>query len=155
MPLLLCVSWQALQSGDSFDNVDDFVVVPCSAAELAKRITRLTMDSRLAATQETQRITVGDIAINTDTYEVTVSGMAIPLAWTEFQLLQFLMLNVGRVFHREDLLLHVWGADYIGGLRTVDVHIRRLRGKLGQSGERWLRTVRKVGYGLDRRPTLG
>ncbi|MBM3945562.1 MAG: DNA-binding response regulator, partial [SAR202 cluster bacterium] len=55
-----------------------------------------------------------------------------------------------RIYRREEILHHVWGTDYIGGLRTVDVHIRRLRSNLGREGERWLRTVRNVGYGLDR-----
>jgi DNA-binding response OmpR family regulator len=77
-----------------------------------------------------------------------MEGRRVDLAWMEFQLLKFLMQNPGRVFAREQLLAKVWGVDSIGGTRTVDVHIRRLRSKLGVHGDKYFRTVKNVGYGM-------
>ena len=77
-----------------------------------------------------------------------MGGRSAQLAWMEFRLLRFLMENPGRVHSREALLAEVWGEDYGGGSRTVDVHVRRLRHKLGRA-ERQLRTVRNVGYGFE------
>jgi DNA-binding response OmpR family regulator len=72
----------------------------------------------------------------------------VALAWLEFQLLKFLMENIGRVYTREQLLAHVWGVEDFGGTRTVDVHIRRLRHKLEVYGDKYFRTVKNVGYGM-------
>jgi hypothetical protein len=150
-PVLLCVPWQGLDSEDLYPQADDFVAVPCSAGELAKRIARLAGRALPMPVRDLGAvIRVGDVTLNTETYEVTVSGAPVSLAWMEFQLLRFLAQNPGKIFRREEILQHVWGTDYIGGLRTVDVHIRRLRNKLGREGERSLRTVRNVGYGLER-----
>ncbi len=148
-PVLLCLSAESLEGEELYEAASDFVVVPCAAAELAKRIERLALRRHPQAPVATRVIRVGEIALDTETYQVTVEDRAIPLAWTEFRLLRFLMENPGRIFKRGDLLNRVWGVEYLGGARTVDVHIRRLRHKLGPDGELYLRTVRNVGYGLE------
>ena len=151
VPLLLCVPWHALEAEDIYVEADDFIAVPCSVQELGKRIARLAAQRpRLAGLPVEKGPTPSGVQLNTETYEVTVGGAVVNLTWMEFQLLRFFVQNPGRVFRREEILQHVWGADYIGGVRTVDVHIRRLRSKLGTEGERWLRTVRNVGYGWER-----
>ena len=98
--------------------------------------------------RKTSILNAGQITIDMDRYRVTVSGKSIKLAWMEFQLLRYLMLNIGRVFTREDLLTSVWGHERHGHTRTVDVHIRRLRHKLGAQGSACIRTVNNVGYGF-------
>ena len=120
-------------------------MVSCPAAELEKRINRLTHANR---TSQPSKLRVGPITIDADKYHVTVDGNSIKLAWMEFQLLRYLMQNLGRVFTREHLLSSVWGHTHYGHTRTVDVHIRRLRYKLGARGSAFIRTVNNVGYGF-------
>ena len=147
-PLILrCVPDDELDDPDLYDDSDDFVTVPCSPAELIKRIHRLAR--RYAITSVSAgAIRVGGISLNPATYQVTANGRPVDLAWLEFQLLQFLMDNVGKVFTRDQLLASVWGVENIGGTRTVDVHIRRLRYKLENGVETYFRTVKNVGYGM-------
>ena len=147
-PLVLrCVSDDDLDAPDLYGDSDDFVTVPCAPTELIKRILRLARrQSDAAAAAEAMR--VGTITLNPVTYQVTANGKAVDLAWLEFQLLNFLMENVGKVFTRDQLLASVWGVENIGGTRTVDVHIRRLRYKLETGGVTYFRTVKNVGYGM-------
>ena len=91
---------------------------------------------------------LGKITLDTRIYQVRVEGSRVELAWMEFQLLKFLMENPSRIFTRDELLANVWSVDSFGGTRTVDVHIRRLRQKLGPRGNTCIRTVANVGYGL-------
>ncbi len=144
-PFLRCVTSAETEEQDLYLGFDDFVLATCSAAELEKRIRRLTHASR---EREASILNAGPITIDMDKYRVTVSGKSIKLAWMEFQLLRYLMLNIGRVFTREDLLTSVWGHKHYGHTRTVDVHIRRLRHKLGAQGTAYIRTVNNVGYGF-------
>ena len=147
-PLVLrCVPDDELDDPDLYDDSDDFVAVPCSPAELVKRILRLA-NRRSSANVASGSIRVGGISLNPATYQVTANGRPVDLAWLEFQLLQFLMDNVGKVFTRDQLLASVWGVENIGGTRTVDVHIRRLRYKLESGPETYFRTVKNVGYGM-------
>ena len=147
-PLVLrCVPDDELDDPDLYGDSDDFVAVPCSPAELIKRILRLAQ-RHASATVASGSIRVGGIALNPATYQVTANGRPVDLAWLEFQLLQFLMDNVGKVFTRDQLLANVWGVENIGGTRTVDVHIRRLRYKLENGPETYFRTVKNVGYGM-------
>ncbi len=88
----------------------------------------------------------GSLVIDTARCEVTVSGRPVMLTFKEYELLKFLAANTGRVFTRETLLDRVWGHDYFGGDRTVDVHVRRLRSKLEHAGHTFIDTVRNVGY---------
>ncbi|MCY4555556.1 MAG: response regulator transcription factor [Chloroflexi bacterium] len=147
-PLVLrCVPDYELDDPELYDDSDDFVTVPCSPAELIKRILRLA-HRRASASVSSESIRVGGISLNPATYQVTVNGRPVDLAWLEFQLLKFLMDNVGKVFTRDQLLASVWGVENIGGTRTVDVHIRRLRYKLENGPETYFRTVKNVGYGM-------
>ena len=95
------------------------------------------------------RIEVGDIVIDATAYTARIRGTIVDLTFKEFELLKYMALNQGRVLTRETLLDVVWGEDYIGGSRTVDVHIRRLRAKLGTENDHLIGTVRNVGYRLD------
>ena len=145
--VLRCIADDDLDDPDLYDDSDDFVAVPCSPAELIKRILRLA--NRHATTMVAADVVrVGGIALNPSTYQVSANGRPVDLAWLEFQLLQFLMVNVGKVFTRDQLLANVWGVENIGGTRTVDVHIRRLRYKLENGAETYFRTVKNVGYGM-------
>jgi len=94
-------------------------------------------------------IEVGDLVIDTTAYTARLRGAILDLTYKEFELLKYLAANRGRVLTRETLLHEVWGEDYIGGSRTVDVHIRRLRAKLGTEHDHIIGTVRNVGYRLD------
>ena len=147
-PLVLrCIAGDDLDDPDLYQDSDDFVSVPCHPSELIKRILRLAQRHR-AANASAELIRVGSITLNPDTYQVTANGRPVDLAWLEFQLLLFLMENVGRVFTRDQLLANVWGVENIGGTRTVDVHIRRLRYKLETGNVTYFRTVKNVGYGM-------
>ena len=147
-PLVLrCVADADLDAPDLYDDYDDFVTVPCAPAELIKRILRLAQRYQ-TANASAELISVGGISLNPATYQVTANGRPVDLAWLEFQLLLFLMENVGKVFTRDQLLANVWGVENIGGTRTVDVHIRRLRYKLETGNATYFRTVKNVGYGM-------
>jgi DNA-binding response OmpR family regulator len=91
-------------------------------------------------------IRLGPVAIDVETYQVTASGRTLDLTFKEFELLRFLASHPGRVYTRPALLREVWGYDFYGGTRTVDVHVRRLRAKLGPEHEQLIETVRSVGY---------
>ena len=147
-PLVLrCVADEDLDAPDLYQDSDDFITVPCAPTELIKRILRLAR-RRQAAADDVELIRVGGIALNPATYQVSANGRPVDLAWLEFQLLLFLMENVGKVFTRDQLLANVWGVENIGGTRTVDVHIRRLRYKLETGNATYFRTVKNVGYGM-------
>ena len=147
-PSLRCIPADCLDDPDLYGDADDFVTIPCAPAELAKRLLRLAQRQNGAA--PTQLIQIGGITLDPVTYQVTAAGRPVDLAWLEFRLLQFLMENVGKVFTRDQLLASVWGVENIGGTRTVDVHIRRLRYKLETGGATYFRTVKNVGYGMVR-----
>jgi DNA-binding response OmpR family regulator len=94
----------------------------------------------------TGEIKAGELLINEATYSAKLRGRTLDLTFKEFELLKFLAQHPGRVFSRDQLLREVWGYDYFGGTRTVDVHVRRLRAKLGPENENLIGTVRNVGY---------
>lgn len=101
--------------------------------------------------EEPERLEAGELVIDTSAYTARVRGRALDLTYKEFELLKHLVQNPGRVLTRAQLLQEVWGYDYFGGTRTVDVHIRRLRAKLGVEHDQMIGTVRNVGYRLDLR----
>ena len=101
-----------------------------------------------AADHSAQLVTYQDLVLNVDTYQAAIAGMPLDLTHMEYELLKFLASNPGKVFTREALLSRVWGYDYFGGARTVDVHVRRLRFKLGDEHAALIQTVRSVGYSL-------
>jgi DNA-binding response OmpR family regulator len=109
---------------------------------------RLVVD-RARASRRSRSANVGELSIDEDTYVVRLKGRPLDLTYREFELLKYLAANPSRVFTRGQLLQEVWGYDYYGGTRTVDVHIRRLRAKLGPEQEQLIGTVRGVGYKLD------
>lgn len=128
---------------------DDVVLYTCGPAELEARIKlsigRLNAD-REASDPESHVIRSGEVMVDEATYTAKVSGRVLDLTFKEFELLKFLAQHPGRVFSRQQLLQEVWGYDYFGGTRTVDVHVRRLRAKLGPENETLIGTVRNVGY---------
>ena len=122
---------------------DEFLYPGAPEAELRVRFAMLLRRSGGSAGAV---VHLGDLRIDTDTYQVTASGRALDLTYKEFELLRFLATHPGRVSTRPALLREVWGYDFYGGTRTVDVHIRRLRAKLGPEHEHLIETVRSVGY---------
>jgi DNA-binding response OmpR family regulator len=126
--------------------VDDIVLDTAGPAELDARL-RLAVERRAAATDATpEHLDIGELTIDETTYTARLSGTALDLTYKEFELLKFLAQHPGRVFTRSHLVQEVWGYDYFGGTRTVDVHVRRLRAKLGPEHEALIGTVRNVGY---------
>jgi DNA-binding response OmpR family regulator len=142
-PALVAVTLPRLSSLD-FRAADDFVLVPVVPAELYARLRQL--DWRLAAFAADERLKVGDLHIDLAGYEVHLRDRKLELTHQEFELLKFLAQNRGKVWTREQLLSKVWGYRYFGGTRTVDIHVRRLRAKLGVPADEMIETVRNVGY---------
>ncbi|MBI5949090.1 MAG: response regulator transcription factor [Chloroflexi bacterium] len=126
--------------------VDDFVSLAASAAEVARRIERALW--RRHGIDSENFVNCGALTLDLSNYRVTVDGEALVMTFKEYELLRFLAMNAGRVFTREQLLNRVWGYDYFGGARTVDVHIRRIRSKIEIRGHSFIETVRNVGYRL-------
>lgn len=125
---------------------DDWLLPGAQPAEIETRL-RLVVE-RAAAERPQRAASVGDLVVDEDSYQVRLRGQPLDLTFKEFELLKTLANATGRVFTRELLLQDVWGYDYFGGSRTVDVHIRRLRAKLGPEYEQMIVTVRGVGYKL-------
>jgi DNA-binding response OmpR family regulator len=126
--------------------VDDIVLDTAGPAELDARL-RLAVDRKAKVADPTpNHVQVGDLAIDETTYTARLAGRPLDLTYKEFELLKFLAQHPGRVFTRSHLVQEVWGYDYFGGTRTVDVHVRRLRAKLGSEYEAMIGTVRNVGY---------
>ena len=144
LPVIALLSKEALDRLDSGLLVDDFVVEPWDAAEIVLRAKRILKKTESVAKQEL--IECGDLTIDLAKYEVYVNNRLIELTFKEYELLRFLASNKGRVFSREALLSEVWGYDYYGGDRTVDVHITRLRSKIEDSTHTFIETVRNIGY---------
>ena len=145
-PILVVVDEGGLAALKATWGFDDFLLPRAGPAELETRL-RLLVDRVHASSRGQAR--VGDLTIDEDTYVVRLRGEPLDLTFREFELLKYLAMNPGRVFTRSQLLSEVWGYDYYGGTRTVDVHIRRLRAKLGPEHDGLIGTVRGVGYKLD------
>lgn len=124
--------------------VDEFILEPFNADELIARIRFLFWKTKRVGSN--QVIDIDNLVIDLKNYDVMVNGEPIELTYKEYELLRFLATHRGRVFTREALLDHVWGYDYYGGTRTVDVHIRRLRSKMSPHADYLIETVRNVGY---------
>ena len=143
-PAIIAVSPRQIARVDPGSGFDDFIVTPCAPVELYARIRQLEWKRSEFSTEE--RVKVGQLVIDRAAHEVLVDGRSVVLTAKEFGLLSFLAQNRGRVFSRETLLARVWGARYEGGPRTVDIHVRRLRMKLGDALP--LETLRGAGYKL-------
>jgi len=142
-PALIALTTSRLPSLD-FGAADDFVLTPVVPAEVYARLRQL--DWRFAAFSSEERIKVEDLVIDLAGYEVHLRDRKLELTHQEFELLKFLAQQRGKVFTREQLLSRVWGYRYFGGTRTVDIHVRRLRAKLGPGADQLIETVRNVGY---------
>jgi len=138
------VDEEALAHYDLALGLDDFVVAPYKVAELIARLEQLRW--RRDETTRSELIKRGDLVIDLSKYEVRLAGRLIVLTLKEYELLCFLVSNRGRVFSRETLLNKIWGYDYFGGARTVDVHVTRLRNKIEDGSHSFIETVRGVGY---------
>ncbi|MDN5743997.1 MAG: response regulator transcription factor [Nocardioidaceae bacterium] len=151
-PVVLVVTEGGLAVIQHDWGMDDVVLHTCGPAELDARI-RLTIGrlsaDRDASNPEAHLIRTGEVVVDDAAYTARVGGRPLDLTFKEFELLKFLAQHPGRVFSREQLLHEVWGYDYFGGSRTVDVHVRRLRAKLGAENETLITTVRNVGYGCS------
>jgi len=142
IPILIVVAETSLSVMDSSWGVSDFLLPSASLAEVDARI-RLAIQS--ARGGKPSGLSHSGVSIDESSYQANVGGRPLDLTFKEFELLRYLVANPGRVFTREQLLSDVWGYDYFGGTRTVDVHVRRLRAKLGDH-ESVIGTVRNVGY---------
>jgi DNA-binding response OmpR family regulator len=147
-PLLAVVTEGALAAVAADWGLDDVMLDTAGPAEVEARL-RLALGRAHAATVTAERaeeIRSGDLSIDESTYQAKVGTQPLDLTFKEFELLKYLAQHPGRVFTRAQLLQEVWGYDYFGGTRTVDVHVRRLRAKLGPDREGLIGTVRNVGY---------
>jgi DNA-binding response OmpR family regulator len=142
VPRLVILAEGGLAAYSAVWQCQDFLMDSASPAEVEARLRILVSPQEGAAT----RVTAGGIVIDEAAYSVWLDDEPLELTYTEFELLKFLAAHPGRVFSREQLLDEVWGYDYFGGTRTVDVHVRRLRAKLGPEHESFIGTVRNVGY---------
>jgi DNA-binding response OmpR family regulator len=149
-PTLIALPPRQITGFDPGSGFDDFIVVPCVPSEIYARIRALEWRKSEFATEE--RLKIGAIVVDRAAHEVSSDGRRVTLTAKEFSLLAFLAANRGRVFTREALLARVWGSRYEGGARTVDIHVRRLRAKLGDALP--LETLRGAGYKL-RSPNEG
>ena len=143
-PLLLLVRADQLPSIDPALPVDDFAILPLAADELKLRLRRAIY--RKTGADSANVLRSEDLVVDLANYKVFVADQPVSLTFKEFELLRFLMTNRGKVFTREALLNRVWGYEYFGGARTVDVHIRRLRAKIEMGTTVFIETVRNVGY---------
>jgi DNA-binding response OmpR family regulator len=145
VPILIAVTVARLPALDFSIGFDDFVLMPIVPAELYARMRQL--DWKTATFGSDEILKIDDLVIDIAGYEVRLAGRRIELTHQEFELLRFLAQHRGRVFTREALLERAWGYRYAGGTRTVDIHVRRVRAKLGEAGS-IVETVRNVGYKL-------
>jgi two-component system alkaline phosphatase synthesis response regulator PhoP len=148
-PLLLVVGIEVVEQLELQDDLfDDFVLASASHVEIGTRLSHLFF--RTGRGKSPDVISYGPLALNLETYQAAVAGRPLDLTYMEYELLRFLAGHPGKVFTREVLLSKVWGYEYFGGARTVDVHVRRLRAKLGEEHAGLIETVRSVGYRFGR-----
>jgi len=143
VPAILVVERDTIERYPWHEVADEFLYPGAPGPEVR---VRLAMLRRRAGSGDGSITRLGPLALDVDTYRATASGRPLDLTYKEFELLRFLASNPGRVYTRPSLLREVWGYDFYGGTRTVDVHVRRLRAKLGPEHEHLIETVRGVGY---------
>jgi DNA-binding response OmpR family regulator len=144
-PLLLLISGAQLEQLELREDLfDDFCLSPFHPRELEARLRHQLWRAGRGAQPEL--VEYGDLMLNLETYQAGIDGRPLDLTYMEYELLKFLAQHPGKVFTRETLLSRVWGYEYYGGARTVDVHVRRLRAKLGEEHAGLIQTVRSVGY---------
>jgi DNA-binding response OmpR family regulator len=146
-PVLLLVSGVQLNDLELRDDLfDDFCLTPFHPRELEARLKHLFW--RTGTGTRPELVEYGPLVLNLETYQAAIDGRPLDLTFMEYELLKYLASHPGKVFTREALLNRVWGYEYYGGARTVDVHVRRLRAKLGEEHANLIQTVRSVGYKL-------
>ncbi|RAV33493.1 winged helix family transcriptional regulator [Corynebacterium heidelbergense] len=148
LPIAVAIAESSVIALDGSWVVNDFLLPAASPVEVDARL-RLLLHRQLPTgnnPEDSHVASIGGLNIDETTYVARVDGKPLDLTYKEFELLHFLVRNPGRVYSREQLLQDVWGYDYFGGARTVDVHVRRLRAKLGREYEKVIATVRNVGY---------
>ena len=144
-PVLLLISGAQLGELEMREDLfDDFCLSPFHQKELEARLRHLFWRTGRGARPEI--VEYGDLVLNLETYQAALSNRPLDLTYMEYELLKFFATHSGKVFTREQLLSRVWGYEYYGGARTVDVHVRRLRAKLGEEHANLIQTVRSVGY---------
>ena len=144
LPVVAVVPRDGVGEYDPSLNPDELVFHPVHDGELLARVKQAIY--RVNGPSGSQLLRVGDLTIDLERYDVTVAGRRVSLTYKEFQMLVLLASNPGRVYSRETLLSQVWGYDYLGGTRTVDVHVRRLRSKIETPGRSFIETIYLVGY---------
>ena len=148
LPVIAIIPREILDGISSELNADDFIIGPCDPGELALRINRLLY--KTGSRDSDELIQRDDLVIDLARCEVTVEGRIVELTFKEYEMLKLLAGHPGRVYTREALLDKIWGYDYFGGDRTVDVHVRRLRSKIEDSNHSFIETVRNIGYRFRR-----
>ena len=143
-PFLALVKEDRVGRYDFTSDIDDFAVKSHNMREIITRVKQIRW--RRDRVESKDIVKRGDLVLDLAKYEVTLAGKMVTLTFTEYELLKYLATNSGRVINRETLLSKVWGYDYFGGTRTVDVHIRKLRSKIEDSTHSFIETVRNVGY---------
>ncbi|MBU6328823.1 MAG: response regulator transcription factor [Acidobacteria bacterium] len=143
--MILVNGTQLGELDDRGELFEDFCLSPFHPRELEARLRHLFRRVGVHA-DHPDLVEYGDLVLNLETYQAAIAGRPLDLTFMEYELLKFLSSNPGKVFTRETLLSRVWGYEYYGGARTVDVHIRRLRAKLGEHHAGLIQTVRSVGY---------
>ena len=144
LPIIALIPREMLDNLDSSLSMDDFVAKPWDLSEVIARVKRILRQTKNIDSKDV--IKCDDLVIDIAKYQVSLGGRLVTLTFKEYQLLKFLASNQGKVFTREALLSKVWGWDYYGGDRTVDVHVRRLRGKIEDRNHSFIETVRNIGY---------
>ena len=144
VPVLAALRNEAIGQYDPSLNPDELLISPSTDDELSLRVQQAVY--RVNGPSGSQTLVIGDLSIDLERYEVAVAGRRVTLTYKEFQLLALLASNPGRVYTRDALLSQVWGYDYLGGTRTVDVHVRRLRSKVESPGRSFVETIWNVGY---------
>lgn len=147
VPVVVAIDGAELDAGGAVHEGHEMIVLPLRAAELRARIARARR--RVNGVPDDNVVRIGSLAVNLATYQVAIDSRPIDFTYMEYELLKFLVTHPGRVFSREALLSRVWGFDYYGGARTVDVHVRRVRAKLGAEHAGRIKTVRSVGYRFE------
>ncbi len=145
-PVMAIVNEGGLVAVNSEWRVDDILLPTAGPAEVDARLRLLTTRGPAGAPGADGALRLGELVIDEATYTARLRGRPLDLTYKEFELLKYLAQHAGRVFTRAQLLQEVWGYDFFGGTRTVDVHVRRLRAKLGTEHEQMIGTVRNVGY---------
>lgn len=147
VPIVLSLGPEQLDDADPLVGADELLITPFGPAELRMRIARARKQAHGVGADDVVR--AGTLELDLATYQVTIDGRPVDFTYTEYELLRFLATHPNRVFSREALLTSVWGYDYYGGARTVDVHVRRVRAKLGAEHAQRLKTIRSVGYRFE------